>query len=350
LTQHSKKRIGYTTGHNEPALDAMKKASQDIQTQYDLVPVDLGNPTAEIPQDLAALLIIAPEKKFNDTAKYQIDQYIMRGGKAAFLLNTVTASLQQRMTQPVDLGLNDLLENYGVRINNDLVRDAQCANVTVMQQQGQFQFQSQVPFPYIVAASNFSRNNAIVKDLQEVMFYFVSSVDTAAAAAKGLNAEVIVRSSKRSGKSPGFVQLDPMHKYTQDEFSESGIPMAAVVSGSFKSFYEGKSPAAQVAQSPADARIIVVGDGDFINDEYLVGRGNLNFAANIVDYLADDAGLITIRSKNIATSPLDQVSEGTKESVKWSNLFLPPLFVIGYGLLRWRRRMALKHALEKQLA
>ena len=274
----------------------------------------------------------------------------MHGGKVAFLLNTVTASLQQRMTQPVDLGLNDLLENYGVRVNSDLVRDAQCANITVMQQQGQFQFQSQVPFPYIVMASNFNRSNAIVKDLQELGFYFVSSVDTTAAVSKGLHAEVIVRSSKRSGKALGFVQLDPMHRYTQDEFAESGIPMAAVVSGSFKSFYAGKFPSAQIAQSPADARIVVVGDGDFLKDEYLVSRGNMNFAANIVDYLADDAGLITIRSKDIVTPPLDQVSDGTKETVKWSNLFLPPLLVIGYGLLRWRRRVALKHELEKQLA
>jgi gliding-associated putative ABC transporter substrate-binding component GldG len=350
LTQHAKKRVGYTTGHDEPAIDAMQKSTQGIRAQYDLVPVDLSNPTAEIPQDLSALLIIAPQKKFNDTAKCQIDQYVMHGGKVAFLLNTVTASLQQRMTQPVDLGLNDLLENYGVRINSDLVRDAQCANITVMQQQGQFQFQSQVPFPYIVAASNFNKNNAIVKDLQELVFYFVSSVDTTAAAAKGLNAEVIVRSSKRSGKSLGFVQLDPMHKYTQDEFAESGIPMAAVVSGSFKSFYAGKSPSAQIAQSPADARIIVVGDGDFIKDEYLISRGNLNFSANIVDYLADDAGLITIRSKNVSTPPLDQVSDGTKQTVKWGNLFLPPLLVIGYGLMRWRRRMTIKHAMEKQLA
>jgi ABC-type uncharacterized transport system involved in gliding motility auxiliary subunit len=148
----------------------------------------------------------------------------------------------------------------------------------------------------------------------------------------------------------GFVQLDPMHKYTQDEFAESGIPMAAVVSGSFKSFYAGKSPSAQIAQSPADARIIVVGDGDFIKDEYLISRGNLNFSANIVDYLADDAGLITIRSKNVSTPPLDQVSDGTKQTVKWGNLFLPPLLVIGYGLMRWRRRMTIKHAMEKQLA
>ncbi|HVN49489.1 MAG TPA: GldG family protein, partial [Bacteroidota bacterium] len=138
LTQHAKKRIGYTTGHGEAGMDAMKKVSGEMSKQYDLVPVDLSTSATVIPQDLSALLVVAPESKFNDTAKCQIDQYLMHGGKIAFLLNTVKASLQQRMTQPVDLGLNDLLENYGVRVNSDLIRDAQCANITVMQQEGQF--------------------------------------------------------------------------------------------------------------------------------------------------------------------------------------------------------------------
>jgi len=65
----------------------MQRASQEINAQYETVPVDLSSNTAEIPQDLAALLIIAPQSKFSDTAKYQIDQYLMRGGKVAFLLN-----------------------------------------------------------------------------------------------------------------------------------------------------------------------------------------------------------------------------------------------------------------------
>ena len=136
LTMHTKKRIGFTTGHQEPELASMQKANQNVNAQYEVVPIDLSSNTATIPQDLTALLVIAPKTKFSDTAKYQIDQYIMNGGKVAFLLNKVNASLQQRYTQPIDLGLEDMLENYGIRINSDLIRDAQCANVTVMQQAG----------------------------------------------------------------------------------------------------------------------------------------------------------------------------------------------------------------------
>ncbi len=344
LTTRTKKKIGYTTGHQEAELSSMNQAQQAIAAQYELVPIDLSknNP---VPSDIAALLVISPQSKFADSSKYQLDQYIMRGGKIAFLLNKVNANLQMRFGQPIELGLEDLLEQYGVRINPDMVRDAQCANISVRQQQGAFIFQSQIPFPYLPIASNFSRENTIVKDLQNLLFHFVSSIDTSLAASKGLKLEVLVKSSKRSGRQTGFMTIDPFQRYQASDLAEQGIPLACVVEGSFKSFFADQRPQAELKQSLQN-RIVVVGDGDFMKDEFLGSRENLTFFINIVDYLADDAGLITIRSKNIIMPPLEQVSDGTKQMLKYGNLIAPPLFVIGYGLFRWRRRVAIKKSLE----
>ena len=94
---------------------------------------------------------------------------------------------------------------------------------------------------------------------------------------------------------------------------------------------------------------MVVGDGDFARDQFMGGsRDNLTFFANMVDYLVDDAGLITIRSKDASLPPLEQVSDGTKKLVKYANLALPPLLVLAYGVIRWRMRKARKKALELQ--
>ncbi len=353
LTTRAKKRIGYTLGHDEPDLSTMKEAYQTLTSQYELAPVTL--PAAgSIPADLAALLMIAPQKKFNDSSKYQIDQYLMHGGKIAFLINKENASLQSKYAQPFDLNLDDQLAQYGSRINTDLVRDAQCASVNVVQQQMGFTMQSQVPFPYMPMASGFNKDNLIVKDLQNIIFYFASSLDTSLAGAKGLKEQVLVSSSKRSGRQNGFIVIDAFHRYTPDELAESGIPLAAVVEGSFKSLYAGKQvpdivgSAAPLLSSP-ESRIIVVGDGAFMKDEFSRNPGNLTFFVNLVDYLADDAGLITIRSKNVAMPPLDQISDGTRKMLKYGDLLLPPLAVIGYGLTRWRRRVAHKKAMESSL-
>ncbi len=346
LTTRTKKKIGYTTGHQEADLGSMRQAQQLLSQQYDLVPVDLTS-SMPVPQELSALLIISPSMRFSDSAKFKIDQYLMRGGKVAFLMNRVNATLQSRFGNAMDLNLDDLLEQYGVRVNPDLVRDAQCANISVMQQQGPFTIQSQVPFPLIPIASNFHPENPIVKDLQSVILHFTSSIDTSLASAKGLNVEVLMRSSKRSGRQTGFFMIDPFQRYTPADLAEEGIPLAVLVRGQFKSFFEGKQPPAEVTQSP-ETRIVVFGDGDFMKDDYLGNRGNLVLFANVVDYLADDAGLITIRSKNVVSPPLEQVSDGTKQLLKYANLIGPPLLIVLYGLARWRRRVAVKRMMEAQ--
>jgi ABC-type uncharacterized transport system involved in gliding motility auxiliary subunit len=106
--------------------------------------------------------------------------------------------------------------------------------------------------------------------------------------------------------------------------------------------------AAPIASSP-ETRMVVVGDGDFARDQFMGGsKDNLSFLANMVDYLVDDAGLITIRSKEASFAPLDVVSDGTKKAVKYANLVVPPLLVLLYGIVRWRMRKSRKKALEMQ--
>lgn len=344
LTTRTKKRVGYTQGHGETPVNEWQRAYQELSRNYDLTPVDLAS--SDVPSDLATLLVVAPSQKLSDSAAAAIDRYIMGGGTAAFLLNRMRVDLnsQYRFAQPVDVGLDKLLESYGTRVNADLVRDQQCANITVMRQQGFFQIQSQVPFPYLPNASSFS-DNPVVKDLRSLIFFFASSVDTSFAASRGLTAEVLVRSSEQSGRATGMTLVDPFAQYQPTDWNERSLALAAVVTGSFPSAFEGTPLAPATLRSPT-TRIVVVGDGDFMKDEMAGSRGNATFFSNIVDYLADDAGLITIRSKNLSQPPLDVVEDGTKQAVKFANLLLPPLLVVGYGLFRWRRRTAIKRAIE----
>jgi gliding-associated putative ABC transporter substrate-binding component GldG len=355
LTSKGRKKIGFLNGQGEPAMSELTHVQEVLRKQYDIVPVDVSKGNA-VPPDISALIVDAPVNRFSEPDKFQVDQYLMRGGKIAFLVNKVDANLQNRFGRPLDLNLDDMLEAYGVRVNTDLVRDAQCANISVMQQQFGFNIQSQVPFPYLPMVSNFSKGNAIVKDLQGMILVFASSVDTMNVSSRGLQAEVLFRSSKQSGRQTGQFMYDPLERYTREMFTEKEIPLAVLLEGAFHSAFSGKPVPADTAvgslppttspltTSPA-TRIVVVGDGDFLRDQY-GNRENLTFFANMVDYLVDDAGLITIRTKELTTPPLEQVSDGTKKAVKYADLVVPPALVLGYGLLRWRMRQARKRALE----
>ena len=356
LTTTTRKKVAFLTGQGEPALSEMNRAQELLRRQYEITTVDLTR-NAPVPQDVAALMIVAPSQPFPDHVRFQIDQYLMRGGRVAFLLNAVDATLQNRFGRALELGMGDLLDAYGLRLNTDLVRDVQCASISIVQQQMGFSIQSQVPFPYLPLASSFSEGNMMVKDLQGVVLFFASSVDTAGVSARGLTTEFLMRSSAQSGRMTGMFMYDPMAQFTEADFAEKGIPLAVSVSGPLRSAFAGKpvpsdttagsAPhiASPVSQA-SNARVILIGDGDFMRDQYLGNRDNLTLFANMVDYLADDAGLIGIRSKDISMPPLEQVSDGAKRTIKYATLAVPPLLIIGYGLFRWRMRLARRKALE----
>jgi hypothetical protein len=67
---------------------------------------------------------------------------------------------------------------------------------------------------------------------------------------------------------------------------------------------------------------------------------------NIADWMTQDEGLISIRSKQVTGRTLDIVSDSTKKFIKYSNMLGMPILVIIFGLVRWqvkrsarRRRM-----------
>jgi len=356
LITKTRKKIGFLTGHGEPGLQELTNVQHVLSKQYELTTVDVSGPKP-VPDDIAVLIIMAPKSRIPETHGYAIDQYLMRGGKIAFLLNRVDADLQQRFGREANLGLDEMLATYGMRINADLVRDTRCANISIVQQSFGIRFQSQVPFPLLPLASTFNNDNMMVKDLKGIVLFFVSSVDTVGLAAKQLTGEVLIRSSKESGRQKGVFMINPLTEYSPSEFAEREIPLAVLVRGQFKSaFAEKEIPVdtttgvvsldAQKLTSSLNTQIVLVGDGDFPRDQYLGNSDNVTFFANMIDYLVDDAGLITIRSKDVTLPPLEQVSEGTKNLLKYGNLVLPPVLVLGYGFIRWRVRKARRKALE----
>src|ERR1041385_3541539 len=239
MTSKELKKVALLSGHGEPNLQAMSHLQEMLAKQYQVTTVDLTG-GKQIPSDIAVLLIVAPDKPFKSWEKYLIDQYLMNGGRIAFLLNKVNASLQGQMGRANNVDLDDLLEAYGVRVNTDLVRDVSCAYVTVSQQMGGMVMQSQVPFYYLPRASEFNKASPVVKDLNSVVFYFASPIDTSIARSKGLTSTVLLKASNRSGRQENVYVINPTEPMTKEMFNESGIPLAVTVEGAFVSAFASK--------------------------------------------------------------------------------------------------------------
>lgn len=357
MTSKGLKKIGFLSGHGEPDLPKMSRLQEILAKQYEITTVDL-NGGKPIPSDVAVLMMIAPTQPFKSWEKFLIDQYLMKGGKIAFFLNKVNASLQTQYGQPLNISLDDMLESYGVRINTDLVRDISCAYVTVQQQAGYMVIQNQVPFYYLPRAAEFEKSSPMVKDLSSVVFYFASSIDTSMIRSKGLTPQVLVRTSNKSGRQENVFIISPTMQVTKEMFSENGIPLAVTAEGSFASAFgnkpigvdssfHGSLDTTNRLVTSKLSKIIVVGDGEFVQDQFSGGnKDNFLLASNMIDWLADDIGLAAIRSRESGMKPLDEVSEGTKSWIKGINLAVPPVLIIIVGLIRWRLRIATRRKLE----
>ena len=161
-------------------------------------------------------------------------------------------SSTSRETVAFDRGLNldDLLFHYGVRINQDLVEDMQCAsiNLVVGKQGGKPQFQL-LPWPYypLLDGSPFS---LITKNLDPVLSKFTNSIDTVKAAGYFENhfTADFSQCKNRFHSGPDFAWKRSKQPAIPKLFQQSHIPVGVVLEGKFQSLYANRISAAMSRQ------------------------------------------------------------------------------------------------------
>lgn len=374
LTEKNQKKIGVLGGTDMPGLDKIGKATEMLKKYYTFTPVDASknNP---VPNDIALLLVFSPKQQQQqqqqqfqmqqqptnpvpENVKFAIDQYIMNGGKVIFLPSRVSISSQQQfqIAQVVPTGLEDLLESYGIKLNNNIVKDKECANVQVPMQFGGMQMYTQVPFPWFPRITNINSNLPSFSGVGQVFLSMTNDLDLSLAAAKNIKAEPLLVTSKKSAIDNDITMIQVSGAQLPDTmFKKQNLVVGAIYTGNFNSFYQGKqipadttagsSPVMQpnvMKNQSTETKIIVIGNGEFVTDEFRGPPENTMFFANMIDYLVDDIGMTEIRIKDANPKPLKNIEDSTKKIVKYGLLAVPPVIVLLYGMFRWRRRKALQ--------
>ncbi|MEP7170885.1 MAG: gliding motility-associated ABC transporter substrate-binding protein GldG, partial [Bacteroidota bacterium] len=294
-------------------------------------------------ENYTAIIIAKPDSAFDEKDKFIIDQFIMKGGKALWLIDPMTAEMDSlaekndALATANDLNLDDMLFHYGVRINYDLVMDLQSVPIPmVVGYSGGRPQQKLMPWYYFPLVFPESKN-PIVNNLNAVRFQFASTIDTVGN--RDLKKTVLLSSSKytRIVKAPARISLEIMRKEPDMKmFNQPNKILAVLVEGVFESNFLNRIPPVIASskeigfkEKSVRTKMVVVSDGDVIRNDYrktsesamplgydrYTGQtyGNKNFLLNVIDYLCDDSGLITVRSKEIKLRLLDKtLVEGSK--------------------------------------
>ncbi|MEE8410047.1 MAG: GldG family protein [Myxococcota bacterium] len=320
-----------------------------LSQTYDVTPLNLRS-SPEIADDVDALIVLGPKGPFSIEEQETIDAFVMSGRSVAFLLDNVKPDLGTMGAEEADHGLHDMLATYGVTLGNGLVVDAECATINISQQRGFMRISQPVKYPFMPLAKALNPNHPLTRGLAQVAFPFMMPLTLALTSDSEVEGEVLVRSSAKSFIQTPPYNLDPFQKWTADRVQDEGEKVLVVtLKGAIPSHFNQGPTAPEPSEDgltsekpPAIgsvSRVLVAGGSSFVNDQFL-SRSNEVLLLNLVDWLVLDEDLLEVRSRGLAAAPLDELSDGARNTVKYVNMLGVPLAFILFGLVRWRLREA----------
>jgi gliding-associated putative ABC transporter substrate-binding component GldG len=325
LSVVNKPLIGLIQGHGEPSQASYAQALPQLGVLYTVEAVNLADSALKL-TDYVTLALIAPQDSIPADQLAKLDDYLRNGGNIYIAMDRVEGNFQTVSGNSKTTGLETWLEMKGLLVDNNFVVDAQCGPISVVQQQGGYSIQTQVNFPFFPIITTFADNPA-TKGLEQVMLPFASSITWKGS--PSFTFTPLLKSSKQSGALVPPVYFDINKRWTEQDFTQSGLVLGALVEGNFGGSKPGK--------------LLVISNGQFaVNGEGQQPRqvqpDNVSLMVNSIDCLSDATGLIDLRTKGITARPLKQMEDSSKTMVKWLNFLLPIALVIVYGVYRTARR------------
>jgi gliding-associated putative ABC transporter substrate-binding component GldG len=366
LTQEERPKLAFIHGHGELDEYQTGDIAKELSTQYEVHRAILGGEVGGL-EPYAAVILAGPSQSVSEADKLVLDQYIMNGGRVLWFIDAITISIDSlskgstTLAFPNNHNLDDLLFRYGVRVNPSVIQDMQCAtipiNVSLAGQDPRF---APVPWVFYPLFST-PLNHPITRNVNLVYSRFVSPIDTVGANG-GIAKTVLLRSSANSRllNVPLFVNLRQIEQSPLErDFNRRYLPTAMLLEGSFESPFQNRILKSfnngnpfTLKEKGVYTRMIVVSDADIIRNDVTYRTdgayvtplgfdrftnktfGNKELIVNMVNYLTDDLGLMSLRSREFKLRLLDR-KKILAERSKWQliNMTVPSAIMILFALI-----------------
>jgi gliding-associated putative ABC transporter substrate-binding component GldG len=357
------KTIGFLTGHGEHELRPAELTNQmeemlygqnekadylfqdKLEKNYQVSKVTIDEKDPKI-TGVNTLVVAGPKDALKDYEVKAIHEFIAGGGNAILLLNRI-AVLPGFQAQVLPQDYADLLAPWGVKVEPTLVADA--LNSTATFNQGFFSFS--LPYPFWVKSSNLSRNDSITAELDSIVLPWASPLTITPSQDKNLKVETLIASSKNYiivEEKDAPVPVNTGKTETETTIAQAKKnPIDLNPQQQFGITREEKPtlPLAVLAQKTGEGKVLIVGNSDFPSKIFDgESAGGQIFLLNAIDSFTLGNDLIAIRSKQMSDRPLTQISETSKNLIRWGNILFMPIVFIGYGITRRFLRNARKQA------
>jgi len=305
----------------------------------------------KLPDDLQ-VLVIAAVHLLSESMMYDIDQFVMHGGRVLAFVDPYAESMALAgppagQLPPPGVGIGavaPLLKSWGVKMpggkfvanSDDAVRVGFDNPET-----GQ-----QVAVDYVawltLQGDRFKKDDTVSAQLQRIVVTSAGAFEPVDGATTKF--EPLIYTSKNSALMSAFdiaQQPNPINLIKQFKSEDKSYAIAARVSGDVKSAYPDGPPqvvldaaddaeavkAAYLPESKTPLNAILVGDADMLADRNwaqvqdlggqrltIPNANNADFAINAIDNLRGSQALVGLRGRGLSVRPFNVITQMTKEA------------------------------------
>ncbi len=328
VTEQAAKTVAFLVGHGELAIDdeqapeglkgmasaveaegfkvetlSLQRPKEPTEGKVKLTPDAHGHaepaPGLEVPRHIAALVVAGPRGKLLAAELKALEGYLARGGRLVLLAEA-----------GADTGLEKLARQWKIELYNDIVVDTNVLN----------RLSGLGPAEPLIFPSEEGEHPATREMVAPAVFGTTSSLTVVAGGEAGVDARPLLVTGESAW---GETALKGGTAERDANDHQGPAPVAAVATQAI--------PSTEIERRSDEARLVVFGDADWVSNHYYKMQGNTDLFLNLLNWLAEQEGKITIRPKSRAATSLFLTGEQFGV-LKFVSMDILPVLLVAAGL------------------
>ncbi len=309
-------KVYFFQGHGEIPISTEQQGalSQAINAlkdkNYTTEPLNLAQQPA-IPKDATVVVVAGPKRSLFEREVKALSDYLNSGGSLLLMLDP-----------KIDPGMESLLKNWGIRLDERLIVDPQGTAVGLG--------------PAVPLVNNYGQH-PITQDFGNGISFYRGARPIESQPVAGVQATPILLTSPQSWAESDLNTQDL--QFNPDSDRQGPLTLGVALTRLVKAASKPKQPETQSRSSPpaspTQARLVVIGNSEFATDGLFEQQLNGDVFLNSVSWLSNqDRQLLSIRPKEAKNRRINLTPQQAN-ILGWSSLLVVPLLGFGMALIFW---------------
>jgi ABC-type uncharacterized transport system involved in gliding motility auxiliary subunit len=318
LMQNRVKKVVFLSGHGEKSIQNADKTGYSSakgileKENYQVEEINLLSGKG-LPEETRCLVIPGPKKPLFPEEIEDLKKYIAGGGRVILMLEPFQ-----------DGGVKEWMASLGITIGQDIIID---------------KVSRIFGGDYLIPMAGSYGRHPITEKFTVTTFYPTArSLTLSSPPPQGVFQEILVRSSSESWAETDKGKMEKGEAaFDMGKDRKGPLTMAVLLTMDLQEpNSESKEPSKKEKKS-SKGQIVVFGDSDFAGNGYFILSGNGDLFLNTVNYLTEEAQLISVRPDKTPVRPLS-LTPTQAQILFLVPMVLMPLAIIAAGIGVWRSR------------